>query len=1642
MKRIFPLFVAIACCSMVFGQIISVTDGTLADWDNVPSEYLFKTECAPNASMNGLKSVQVYVDLTYINLLVEVNDDVVTDREWPPFHVFINSDNNAATGGYGDLWTDADTDLMLETAIFSSGAVNPYNPAVFKWWGPNGENGWQWTDPNSEATSENGWGALVPEGSKPIGNSQMVDGKIEIQLDYTLIPMPFDETTFTLGFDIQQSWSAVGVLPNAADDEFGSEVLAEKLRVYVHPQNKTEYAAIDGIKYKVTSNAEPYTAEVLSSRNLDTSITEITIPETIIVDGITYSVTSIGYGAFYNCSSLTSITIPNNVTSIGDNAFYNCSSLTKTNYTGDVASWCNIKFGYEANPIHYSHNFYINGEEITELVIPNSVTSIGDYAFSSCNSLTSVSLPDGLTSIGDYAFYYCRSLSSITIPNSLTSIGDYAFRFCYALTSIAIPNSVTSIGSWAFSNCSSLTSITIPNSVTSIGDYAFYYCRSLTSVTIPNSVTSIGESAFGDCSSLASIMIPNSVTSIGKSAFGGCSSLTSMVVEEGNTKYDSRDNCNAIIETATNTLFIGCSNSTIPNSVTSIGDYAFSSCISLTSVSLPDGLTSIGDYAFYYCRSLSSLIIPNSVKSIGRDAFHHCYSLASVTIGNSVTSIGYRAFQDCSSLTSITIPNSVTSIGEWVFYGCSSLTSITIPNSVTSIGESAFSWCSSLTSIIIPESVTSIGDYAFYRCSSLSSVTIPNSVTSVGESAFRACSSLTSITIPNNVTSIGYRAFYECSSLDTIYLEATTPPTIGNNLFYTPAPICYIPCGTKSAYEASAWAQYMGEFVEECEVDSTMIITYTSTDGNVVTPYNAGAFGANIVSNTYENGIGTITFDAPVTSIRDYAFYDCSSLTSITIPNSVTSIGVEVFYNCSPLTSITIPNSVTSIGDNAFSWCSSLTSITIPNSVMSIGDYAFYNCSSLTSITIPNSVTSIGNFAFADCFSLTSIIIPESVTSIGDNVFYGCSKFHTIVLQTATPPRLGNDVFISGFNNDVAPTCVIPCGTLATYKASDWADQVSCFVEDCEEVYTLNYTSSDGNIVVPYDSTAFGAKIISNTYENAIGTITFETPVTSIGYYAFRDCTSLTSITIPNSVTSIRYEAFSYCSSLSSVTIPNSVTSIGYEAFLDCDALTSIVVEDGNTTYDSRDNCNAIIETATNTLIAGCQNTIIPNSVTSIGYSAFFSCSSLTSITIPNSVTSIGNSAFFDCSYLTSIVIPASVTNIGTYVFNGCVDLTTMIVEDGNTIYDSRNNCNAIIETATNTLIAGCGNTTIPNSVTHIGEHAFNHLFSYSCQSVTIPNSVTSIGDWAFQNCHSLDTIYVEAMIPPTLGEYVFTDNPARICYIPCGTKAAYEASDWAQYMGEFVEDCDNKCGNQLYWEYSDTQLSITGYGDMYDYDIEPQPWQQHRNKITQISLPEGMTSVGAAAFADCKYVTSVAIPATVEKIHDSAYEDCRMLSSLSFAEPSALTSIGNWAFYNCHKLQYITIPEGVTEIGEAAFFDCTYLSELTLPATMEYIADNGFGLCAKLKRINVSATTPPAVEARTFEDVDRSIPVYVPDAAVNDYKAAPVWQEFNIVGKEGVSTSMDNLNTSTYGIQKLLRDGNLVIIRDGVEYNVMGQQL
>ena len=550
-------------------------------------------------------------------------------------------------------------------------------------------------------------------------------------------------------------------------------------------------------------------SEIISFRNQE-------IESYIIPD----SVTSIGDGAFWCCSSLSSLFIPNSVNSIGDGAFEGCSSLSSLVIPDSVVNIKGNPFCYWKGKLEclsasfiYEDNVLFNmdksklisyrNQEAKSFIIPNGVMSIEKYAFSGCSSLISISVPKSVTSIGDGAFDGCSSLSSIAISDSITSISAWTFDGCKSLRSLIIPDSVTSIGNEAFRGCSSLCSLVIPDSVTSIGDGAFDGCSSLRSLVIPDCVTSIRDGAFDGCKSLRSLVIPDSVTSIGDGAFSSCSSLRSLVIPDSVTSIGDG-------------AFSSCSSLrslVIPGSVTSIGDGAFSSCSSLRSLVIPDSVVNIKGNPFCHwkgkleCLSASfiyednvlfnmdksklisfrnqeakSFIIPDGVKSIGNRAFDYCYSLISISIPNSVTSIGDESFIDCSSLSNLVIPNSVTSIGAWAFDGCKSLRSFVIPDSVTSIGYGAFSYCSSLSSLVIPDSVTSIGDSAFEDCTSLSSLVIPDGVTSIGAWAFDRCSSLSSLVIPDGVTSIRDYVFSGCSSLSSLVIPNSVT-SIGDSAF-------------------------------------------------------------------------------------------------------------------------------------------------------------------------------------------------------------------------------------------------------------------------------------------------------------------------------------------------------------------------------------------------------------------------------------------------------------------------------------------------------------------------------------------------------------------------------------------------------------------------------------------------------------------------------------------------------------------------------------------------------------------------------------------------------------------------------------------------------------------------------------------
>jgi uncharacterized protein YjdB len=606
--------------------------------------------------------------------------------------------------------------------------------------------------------------------------------------------------------------------------------------------------------------------------------------------------------------------------------------------------------------------------------IPNVITyygdtipvkSIGLFAFKNCENLINVTIPKSITTIGDFAFQNCTGLKSLDVPNSVSTIKTGAFSGCTGLTSFIIPNGLDSIDSGVFAYCTGISEIVIPGSVKVVGWESFYKCTGLVNVTIPNSVCIIELQAFMGCTSLTSIFIPNSVYSIAGSAFSGCTSLVEMIVANNNPQYDSRDNCNAIIETSSNTLITGCKSTVIPNSITSIGRSAFDGCTGLTNITIPSSVTSIGRFAFSGCTGLTFLTIPSPVTSIGELAFSGCSSLetlnfnamscadfssttsygpfhglnvSTINIGNNVQRIPAYFVPELTNLTSITIPNSVTYIGNGAFQGCSSLTNlnfnaisctdfstspfintfistIQIGNDVQKIPANFVKDLTALRTVTIGNSVTNIGNSAFSRCTSMTDVSIGNSVSSIGNSAFYGCTSLTNLSIPASVRTINSKAFYDCSGLESVYSYAENPPVMESSDCFNcyNSSTLYVPYDVLYPYQNT---NYWKNFYQICGVDADgnvlvdgITLNTTNLSLNVNQTYKLTATispdcAANprIIWSSSNASVATVDSVGFVTAIAD----GTAIITATTTDGSNLSASCVVTVSSIPVTSISL----------------------------------------------------------------------------------------------------------------------------------------------------------------------------------------------------------------------------------------------------------------------------------------------------------------------------------------------------------------------------------------------------------------------------------------------------------------------------------------------------------------------------------------------------------------------------------------------------------------------------------------------------------------------------------------------------------------------------------------------------------------
>lgn len=509
--------------------------------------------------------------------------------------------------------------------------------------------------------------------------------------------------------------------------------------------------------------------------------------------------------------------------------------------------------------------------DINKIIIGDSVTGIGFYAFANCTNLTSVIIGKNVVDDIKFSFGNCPSLTSVTLnSNSLVNRyhhDDSGFDDIFGpqVTEYIIGDGATNIGANAFNGCTGLTSVTIPNSVTSIGEGAFSNCSGLTSITIPNSVTSIGKFAFNNCTSLTNLIIPDKVTSIGVGAFAHCTGITSIEIPNGVTRIEgySFRHCNNLISI------------TIPDGVTSLGNSAFDACTSLTSINIPSSVTSIGSYAFYGCSGLTSITIPDAVTSVADFTFQNCTGLTSVTIPNNVTSIGWYAFNGCTGLTSITIGNNVTTIERMALYGCNNIKSVTwnAKNGPSGNGKGEFDEYSSffgnqVESWLFGDSVEVIPASSCYKMNKLSYIYIPNSVKSIGKLAFYKCTGLTTLTIGNSVESIRRFAFVECIKLKSIYNFAAIPQSITDSFPFdyvdTISCVLYVPANSIELYKkADVWCEFKNILPIFKDEVTDVTIAVTDSTANIIWPKVNNAHTSElIIRDTTDNVIDSLIFNA------------------------------------------------------------------------------------------------------------------------------------------------------------------------------------------------------------------------------------------------------------------------------------------------------------------------------------------------------------------------------------------------------------------------------------------------------------------------------------------------------------------------------------------------------------------------------------------------------------------------------------------------------------------------------------------------------------------------------------------------------------------------------------------------------------
>ena len=1334
---------------------------------------------------------------------------------------------------------------------------------------------------------------------------------------------------------------------------------------------------------------------------------------------------TLGTYLFGSCKKLTTITLSPSVKAV-DGLFAGCASITTintegTNFAVDPTDQilCNkelTSYLYAFRPITgeftigdninmISANAFQNQNGITKLIIPYTVKSIGNSAFSNCKMLNEVvftnskdeKTPSLLTTLGTNIFTSCSVLSSVTLPEGLQSIPDQMFYFCSKIQKITIPASVTSIGKSAFAYATELTSITFSkgSQLKTIGISAFQYDKKLESIEIPYTVESIGKEAFMVTSLAAlktvifrtndkgntalktisdsafknqpieTIKIPKSVTSIGSSAFYGCTQLTSFELDEG-----------SIITALPSSLLANCTSLTtivIPKSVKTI-DSSFSGCTALATVTFASNSALTTLKGSFKGTAITSIEIPKSVTTLDSSTFENCAALTQVTFASDslLGKINASCFKG-SGLTSIEIPAKVTTLGSSVFENCAALTTVKLADktALTSIGSSCFK-ASGITSFELPTAVTTLNTSTFENCAALTSVRIPgdSALTKINNSCFKA-SGIVTLAIPKNVTLLGSSAFESCAALNTVtFTDDSALSLIGAS------------CFAKSA-------------ITTITLPKNVVMLGTVSTKNVVT--------ANTSSNAAQfkdcASLRSVTFLGDVTKFGAYIFQNCTSLTTITLPKTVTqlgnsmfngctnlsevkfeagrsaalTLGTYVFQDCKTLTAITLPAKVTTIPTGTFKGASALKTVTMDGEaqtgVKTIGDEAFSGCAALTGITLPESLTTIGEETFAYT-GLTSISIPKGVTSIDVNCFVGSHNLTTYTVDS-------NNAKYATYNITARETALVLKGSPDTFVAMPGKVTGSITLPEGYVLgaYAFNGVQGVTDVVLPAGITEIPAYAF---WGSAIKTITIPDTVTTIGKYAFQN-SQITSIKIPSSVTEIDTGAFKDTdlasiefteglitigenafnnSELVIVKLPASLVTIGKSAFAKCSKLDSVTFEKdaqltslGARVFEGSALRTIILPKSLTALYSDSKG---PN-VTTASYT-FYNCANLNSVTFMGKLVSLNGSAFEGCTSLKSITLPESLQYIGTKAFASSGLQSIVIPANVKSFYTTA--AGAFSSSAANTFL-NCKeltSVTLPEGFQVISASAFSGCDALV--SIDIPASVTTIYGSAFKNCTALTTINFAANTGITYGASVFENTGLTSLEF---TASALGASMFA--------NCLNLQSVTIHGDFA--ELSATIFNGCV--------------ALNKVSVPDTVTSIGAGAFKGTEALKNFNFPANLTTLGKEVF----MNSAIETATiPGGVTSIGDDLFNGCVHLTTVVLENGCTMVGDSMFIDCTALTSVTLPETITNIKFSAFAGCTALKELYIPMSAIPS-SSNIFKGWAKDQTIYI---ACNEYDAAMLW--------------------------------------------------